>query len=980
MSSHPLRLSVLLATLVCPAAVQATVTDPNFTESNFVFISGGNVTGMEWAPDGSQRLFVITKNGAVRIVESGVVRTMNFATETVYTNSECGLIGMAFDPSYVTNRFVYFFVTPSSSEQRIIRYTDVNNVGMDRTVVLSGLPTAGNNHDGGGIIFGRDGMIYFGIGDLGNGTGVDMDTTSLAAKIGRASPTPGAPAPSDNPFFDGAGPQNDYIWARGFRNPFTLHHHPVTEDVWTNVVGTSWEQVFRVSRGDHAGYNDFESNQPATYLRPAISYITSNSGTTTSIGTIVSVARAANVTTVTTSNAHRLQPGAKIFLSGVTDTSFNDAVGTYVTSTPSTTSFTIAQTGPDGTSTGGNVAMLTMGRSLSGGVFYDATQFPPEFDLNFFTGDYVTNRLFRGVVPGGTTFTSFDFWGTAGGFIDVTVGPDGALYYASYGGQIYRASHNRTGDPQGIVVNRRNIRFREGASGGFAVSLLKPVAMDTTVTVDVGRLSGDSDIAVGSMGTLTFTAADWQRPQVVRIDAANDADITDDAAIIALTSAGLTGQQITVRVNDDDTLGLLLSRQMMTFPEGTSDTFTVALSGAPAIPVMITVARGSGDTDITATPESFQLDGTNFSTPVAITVAAGEDADEVGDTAQIVVTAAGLGSASVSVTVPDNELMPPAITSTAVVTGIQGAPYVYDVEATGHPAPVFSLAGMPVPPQGMAMDPSTGVITWTPDATGTFDVAVVAGNGTQPDATQAFTITVAADTPPMAAITVPLEGAVVSGATSEFFGDGYDDVGTVRGEFSVDGQLVFTDMAAGNHYHINGAHMLWDTTALIDGPHVAQLTVVDTAGQSGSAMVNFTVANAPPDAGIPNQPDAGEGIPDASVAMLDASMTTEDASVATPDAAVPAPDASMAVDASVADASMAGADASTGADASMGARSDAGPANPAAVEVPDAGEGNATPGCGCQVSQREDGPMGLMAAALLALVMAHRQRNFRPRV
>ena len=172
------------------------------------------------------------------------------------------------------------------------------------------------------------------------------------------------------------------------------------------------------------------------------------------------MARAANVTTVTTSNAHRLQPGAKIFLSGVTDTSFNDAVGTYVTSTPSTTSFTIAQTGPDGTSTGGNVAMLTMGRSLSGGVFYDATQFPPEFDLNFFTGDYVTNRLFRGVVPGGTTFTSFDFWGTAGGFIDVTVGPDGALYYASYGGQIYRASHNRTGDPQGIVVNRRNIRFR----------------------------------------------------------------------------------------------------------------------------------------------------------------------------------------------------------------------------------------------------------------------------------------------------------------------------------------------------------------------------------------------------------------------------------------------------------------------------------------------------------------------------------------
>ena len=46
------------------------------------------------------------------------------------------------------------------------------------------------------------------------------DLTSLASKIGRATRT-GA-VPNDNPFIDGAGPNNDYIWARGFRNPFTL--------------------------------------------------------------------------------------------------------------------------------------------------------------------------------------------------------------------------------------------------------------------------------------------------------------------------------------------------------------------------------------------------------------------------------------------------------------------------------------------------------------------------------------------------------------------------------------------------------------------------------------------------------------------------------------------------------------------------------------------------------------------------------------
>jgi glucose/arabinose dehydrogenase len=154
---------------------------------------------------------------------------------------------MAFDPDFTSNGYVYFFVTVSSSEQQIIRYTASGNIGTGKTTIVQDLPTDGENHDGGGIGFGADGMLYWGIGDLGNGTGVDNDLDSMAAKIGRARRD--GSVPGDNPFADGPGGNADYIFARGFRNPFTLTFQPSTDLLWVNVVGTSYEQVFVVRSG-----------------------------------------------------------------------------------------------------------------------------------------------------------------------------------------------------------------------------------------------------------------------------------------------------------------------------------------------------------------------------------------------------------------------------------------------------------------------------------------------------------------------------------------------------------------------------------------------------------------------------------------------------------------------------------------------------------------------------------------------------------
>ncbi|HEY3498424.1 MAG TPA: PQQ-dependent sugar dehydrogenase, partial [Polyangiaceae bacterium] len=348
-----LALGILLAT----SRGRAAVLDGNFEESNYVF-AAAEITSMAWAPDASQRLFLTRKGGQVLIVKNGVLLATAFATlNPVYTASECGLLGVAFDPDFSRNGYVYFFVTISASTQQIVRYTANGDVGTDRTVIVSDLPTAGQNHDGGALGFGPDGKLYWGIGDLGNGTGVDADLTSLAAKIGRVNRD--GSLPTDNPFSDGAGSNDDRIWARGFRNPYTLSFQPSTGQLWINTVGTSYEQVFRPSAGDHAGYNDYENNQPTGYLSPVIAYRTNG----TSTFNISSALRSGGTATFSTTTNPRLRSGARITVAGVADTSFN-GVG-FVTSA-SSTGFSFAQAGADATSSGGTATTENIGGCITG--------------------------------------------------------------------------------------------------------------------------------------------------------------------------------------------------------------------------------------------------------------------------------------------------------------------------------------------------------------------------------------------------------------------------------------------------------------------------------------------------------------------------------------------------------------------------------------------------------------------------------------
>ncbi|NTX06179.1 sorbosone dehydrogenase family protein [Myxococcus sp. CA040A] len=860
---------LLILLLLLAAPVWAAV-PTGFTETVFQSSTLNQATGMAWAPDGSGRLFITIKSGPIRVVstENGLPQTTTpggtalvtslFATEpVVHTNSECGVIGIAFDPNFTVNRYVYIFVTVSASEQQIVRYTDSNGTGTARTVIVSRLPTRGENHDGGGIGFGPDGKLYFAVGDLGNGTGVDADLTSMAAKVSRAN-RDGTPA-NDNPFNDGVGPNNEYIWARGVRNPFTLTFQPSTGLLWVNVVGDGYEQTFVVNRRNHAGYNDYENNQPAgnDYITPVIKYRTNNIDTRTLTAT--GAARAGGIATFTTTGIHGFRKGEKLTIEGVSDASFNGDF--YVASVPSATTFTLTQTGlPDVGSGGGTAKTQALGACLNGGVFYDSTLFPAEYRGNYFFGDYVSGKFARATLAQDNTVATVDLWGTEfSSYVDATVGPDGALYTIGVtNGRLRRIVPNAPG--QRLVVTGLYPRVVEGGRATFTVRLAE--APTASVVVDAFRAAGGStDLRLSGVSTFTFTPGNWSVPRVVTIEALEDADAVVDTATFTVASSGLTSESVLATTIEDNSAQFVLSSSNVSINEGGTATFDVSMNRAPASNVSVTVARTAGDTDLTVqSGAALTFTTTNWSTPQTVTLSAASDADNADGVATFTVSATGLDSRAVTVTEADDEPLAPVITSTAPLTAVVGNPYRYDVEARARPVPTYTLT---TSPPGMSIDAATGLISWTPTTAMTVPVEVRVANTVSPDATQTFSITVKEDEAPRAVLTRPTAEERVSGAFSEFYGDCIDDYGCTRAEFFVDGVRRYADERTDNHFHFGGEHNRWDTTDLAPGGHLVKFAVVDTSGKRHEVEVKVCagdgdctlVPQGPPDAG--SEPDAG---------------------------------------------------------------------------------------------------------------------------
>jgi glucose/arabinose dehydrogenase len=231
-------------------------------------------TAMAFAPDG--RLFVCEQGGALRVIKNDALLPTPFVTLTVNSAGERGLLGVAFDPEFTTNNFVYLYYTATTPtiHNRVSRFTANGDTAVPGSEVfildLDNLSSA-TNHNGGALHFGVDGKLYIAVGENANETN-SQTLGNLLGKMLRINPD--GSIPGDNPFFGTAEGKNRAIWALGLRNPFTFAIQPGTGRIFINDVGQStWEEINDGIVGSNYGWPASEG--PTTlpgFRSPLFSY------------------------------------------------------------------------------------------------------------------------------------------------------------------------------------------------------------------------------------------------------------------------------------------------------------------------------------------------------------------------------------------------------------------------------------------------------------------------------------------------------------------------------------------------------------------------------------------------------------------------------------------------------------------------------------------------------------------------------------
>lgn len=247
-------LTLLLVTAAL-AAVSAQV-DLTFTQIASGF---SQPTDLVASPDSSNRLFVVEKGGRIKVIDllTGEPSGGNFLNMNtrVSTNSERGLLSMAFHPDFANNGefYVHYSASESSGIQVganvISRFTlpdpAATTVDASTEEILLVSPQDFANHNGGDMSFGPDGFLYVGIGDGGSGGDpndngqnpqnlmgtlirIDVDT----AIVGGTS----YGIPATNPFADGVGGRAE-VYSYGLRNPWRFSFDRETGDLWIADVG-----------------------------------------------------------------------------------------------------------------------------------------------------------------------------------------------------------------------------------------------------------------------------------------------------------------------------------------------------------------------------------------------------------------------------------------------------------------------------------------------------------------------------------------------------------------------------------------------------------------------------------------------------------------------------------------------------------------------------------------------------------------------
>lgn len=258
----------------------------------------GSLSALAAHPD-SGDLFLAQRDGIVVVVGpdgSGEPETVLDMSDRTEASGERGLLGVAISPD---TDYLYLYYTNTEGDSRLDEYPlDGRAVDAEGRREVLALDQPFPNHNGGQIAFGPGGLLYVGLGDGGSGgdpLGAGQDTGQLLGKILRIDPRggdaaagePGYGIPEDNPFVDGGGAPE--VWLFGVRNPWRFSWDRGNSDLWVADVGQ--EQIEEVTvlpsldgggppgKGANLGWNEMEGDQPydagvepADHVGPAFTY------------------------------------------------------------------------------------------------------------------------------------------------------------------------------------------------------------------------------------------------------------------------------------------------------------------------------------------------------------------------------------------------------------------------------------------------------------------------------------------------------------------------------------------------------------------------------------------------------------------------------------------------------------------------------------------------------------------------------------
>ena len=289
MVSRTLRHLVLLGMMLGLARIGYAAVPAGFSDT-LVADNVGAPTALAFTPDG--RLLITTQPGVLRIWNGTLLATpaLTIPTSSICSNSERGLLGVAVDPDFATNRRIYLFYTfkkPNGScVNRVSRFTFFATAGQQNQVdpaselvLLDNMLSTAGNHNGGDVHIGKDGYLYISLGDggcdyaspsqCGGSNDAARDQHVLTGKLLRI--TLDGNIPPANPF-QGAGTercnnatgmttpgnkcQETFAW--GLRNPFRFAMDPNAAGTrfFVNDVGqNAWEEIDEGKAGADYGWN-----------------------------------------------------------------------------------------------------------------------------------------------------------------------------------------------------------------------------------------------------------------------------------------------------------------------------------------------------------------------------------------------------------------------------------------------------------------------------------------------------------------------------------------------------------------------------------------------------------------------------------------------------------------------------------------------------------------------------------------------------